>query len=324
MSYIIFNDKHIDLNKGQTVLSALLDNGFKIPNSCRAGACQSCLMQSVEGSVPETSQQGLKDTLKAQGYFLACSCVPTTPLQIALADTSSLRIKASVVGHDLLAKDVLRLRLKPEQAFDYRAGQYLSINQNNSIARSYSLASVNKLDNYLEFHIRRIDQGKVSSWLHEELQTGRELEIGQATGDCFYVPGAADQKIILAGTGTGLAPLIGIARDAIHQGHSGEIHLLHGAIKKDGLYMHQQLITMTNEYPNFHYHASVLQADEVKLPVRTDAIDKIVTDIAINAADWKAYLCGDESTVNTLKKKLFLAGTSMGNIYTDPFITTMD
>jgi len=324
MSHIIFKDKHIELDEGQTVLSALLDSGYEIPNSCRAGACQSCLMQSVEGHVPENSQQGLKETLKAQGYFLACSCVPTTPLQIAFADTSNLRVKANVVEHELISKDVLRLRLKPEKSFDYHAGQYLSFYKDSSIARSYSLASVNELDEYLEFHIRRIDQGTVSSWLHNEIKAGYELEIGLPTGDCFYIPGTPEQKIILAGTGTGLAPLIGIARDAIHQGHSGEIHLVHGAKAQDELYMHQQLINMSDQYPNFHYHASVLQADEVESPISSDTIDKVVTDIATNAADWKAYLCGDEDIVNTLKKKLFLAGTSMGNIYTDPFIQTTD
>ena len=78
MTDILFNGQTIRVKIGQTVLSALLEQGHNIPNSCRAGVCQSCLIQATEGDVPPEAQTGLKDTLKAQGYFMACSCKPET------------------------------------------------------------------------------------------------------------------------------------------------------------------------------------------------------------------------------------------------------
>jgi len=321
MSHIIFDDKRIELDEGQTVLSALLDNGYEIPNSCRAGACQSCMMQAVEGEVPDNAQQGLKDTHKAQGFFLACSCTPVTPLQITPLNSADSRIAATVTKHNVISTDILRLRIKTEQTFNYRAGQFINIWKDDNLSRSYSLASVAELDDFLELHIRRIEDGNVSSWLHDEIKTGDNLQIQDATGDCFYMPGTPGEKLLLAGTGTGLAPLIGIARDALQQNHSGEIHLIHGAKQIDDLYMHQSLIDMSQQFINFHYHASVLQADKVVKPVSTDSIDKMILEVATEASEWKSYLCGDVDIVNTLKKKLFLAGASMRNIYTDPFIS---
>jgi len=321
MSYIIFDDERVELNEGQTVLSALLDRGHKIPNSCRAGICQTCLMQATEGDVPETAQAGLKDTLKSQGYFFACCCEPQTPLHVVASQAEHLRCPADVIEHKQVSDDILRLRLKPQEAFDYRSGQYITAWKDNTQGRNYSLASVAELDEHLELHIRRIPDGVVSNWLHDEITTGDTLQIQTAMGHCFYMPDLPEQDILLAGTGTGLAPLLGIARDALRQGHSGNIHLVHGARHVDDLYMHQALIDMASQYKQFHYYANVLQADDVQAPVSTIPIDQQLINISVDLADCKIYLCGDADIVNGLKRKLFLAGASISNIYCDPFVS---
>lgn len=324
MSHIIFDEQHIELEEGQTVLSALLEHGYDIPHSCQSGVCQTCLMQAVEGELPESAQTGLKDTLKAQGYFLACSCVPQTPLHVVTSAADVLRSPAAVIGHDLLCADVLRLRLKPAGEFDYRAGQYITVWKDDTQGRSYSLASVAELDDYLELHIRRIPGGLLSNWLHDEVKTGDSLQIQAATGNCFYIPGSPDQKILLAGTGTGLAPLIGIARDALRQGHRGDMHLIHGARQVEDLYLHPTLLDMAQQHANFHYHASILQGEHVTPPISTTPLEQLTTDVVTDPADWRIYLCGDADMVNGLKRKLFIAGASMSNIYTDPFVSATD
>ena len=323
MSHIIFDDQRIELSEGQTVLSALLDGGYDIPNSCRAGVCQSCLMQAVEGEIPQAAQTGLKDTLKSQGYFLACSCEPDSPLHIVTGQTDVLRCSANVIKHELFCEDILRIRLKPQQNFDYRAGQYITVWKDDTLGRSYSLASVAELDDYLELHIRRIPNGIASNWLHDEIKPGDTLQIQPATGNCFYMPGLPEQKLLLAGTGTGLAPLVGIARDALRQGHSGEIHLIHGTRQVDDLYLHQTLLDMAKQYSQFHYTASVLQADKVQPPISTVPLEQQLLEVGADLSDCKIYLCGDADMVNGMKTKLFLAGASIKNIYTDPFVSAV-
>jgi len=322
MSHIIFGEKRIELDEGQTVLSALLEQGYDIANSCRAGVCQSCLMKAVEGEIPVEAQTGLKDTLKSQGYFMACSCKPDTPLHIATDANEGLQSSAKVIEHTLFNKDILCIRLKPEENFEYNAGQFISVWKGAKVGRSYSLASVSELDDYLELHIRRIPDGVVSNWLHDEVKVGDTLQIRAASGNCFYTPGMPEQKILLAGTGTGLAPLIGIARDALKQDHTGEIHLVHGTRHVDDLYLHQTLLDMTRQNNKFNYLASVLQGDENQPAVSSVPIEKQLIDVAGDLKDCKIFLCGDPDMVNNLKRKLFMAGASMNNIHTDPFIAS--
>ena len=285
-------------------------------------------MQAIDREIPESAQIGLKDTLKAQGYFLACSCQPKTSLHVVKANDTTLNYSATVIEHEFLGVDILRLRLKPEQTFEYRAGQFVTLWKTQSLGRSYSIASVAELDDSLEFHIRRITGGQLSNWLHDEVKVGDSLQLQAATGNCFYMPGSMEQKIILAGTGTGLAPLIGIARDALHQGHSGEIHLIHGTLQKEDLYLHQTLLDMAEQNEQFHYYANVLKlsdqsvTDNANSSIGSIPLEQQVIEIAVKPDEWKAYLCGDENIVNSLKKTLFLSGVNMKNIYTDPFVSS--
>jgi len=321
MPDILFNGQTIRVKTGQTVLSALLEQGHNIPNSCRAGVCQSCLIQATEGDVPPDAQTGLKDTLKAQGYFMACSCKPETSLKLVLPDQMASRHLTNVLERKMLSKNVLRLRLMPDSPFEYRPGQFVTIWNSENIGRNYSLASVPGLDEYLEFHIRYIPDGKLSGWLHNEIQVDDVIQIQSSIGNCFYVAGSPDQNLLLAGTGTGLAPLLGIVRDALQQDHTGDIHLIHGAVKMSDLYMHEELQHMSKQHSNFFYHASVVEDNGVPVSISTAPLDKVVMAVVPKPTDWKAYLCGDPGIVNTLKKKLFISGASMSNIYSDPFIS---
>lgn len=324
MTEIIYAGEHIELAAGQTVLDALLERGHVIPNNCRAGVCQSCLMRAVAGSVPVQAQQGLKDTLKAQNYFLPCCCVPETPLEIVLPAPETVRTTATVLSHQLLNADVLQLRLSPDSTFEYRAGQYVTVWASQQLGRSYSLASVPDLDDYIELHIGRVAGGRMTTWLFDVLKPGDQLQLQMAAGDCFYVPGKPEQNMLLAGTGTGLAPLVGIARDALQQGHSGEIHLIHGAVRSEGLYLDQMLQNMAKQHEHFFYHACVLNGEHLPEHVYLGNIETFVTKLVPKPTNWRVFLCGAADLVNSLKKKIFLAGASMSNIYSDPFISASD
>ncbi len=71
MESLTFEGKPIRIAPGETVLAALLAAGVELPNSCRAGVCQTCLVQAIDGNPPAAAQQGLPDALKAQGYLMA-------------------------------------------------------------------------------------------------------------------------------------------------------------------------------------------------------------------------------------------------------------
>ena len=71
MPFLDYQGEQFALQENETVLDALLRSGVKAAHSCKAGSCGSCLMRATSGDVPAKAQIGLKDSWKAQGYFLA-------------------------------------------------------------------------------------------------------------------------------------------------------------------------------------------------------------------------------------------------------------
>lgn len=320
MSSIVVKDRRLPLNPGATVLDTLLDAGLAVPYGCRAGACQSCLLRATSGEIPTAAQHGLKETLKAEGWFLACRCEPTSELSIDLEASSSPLLSAKVVDKQRLSPCVLGLWLETEEPFSYRPGQYLTLWRDASTARSYSLASLPE-EGRLELHIARIDGGVLSPWLHDELQIGDRLEIQGPRGDCFYLPGDDEQPLLLVGTGTGLAPLYGIVRDALRQGHRGPIHLFHGARTSEFLYYRDKLTALASQVDNLHYHPSLVDTSgQAPTPaVETGPIDQILKRHLPVLEGWRVFLSGAPDIVNLLRKQCFLAGAPSQAIHTDPF-----
>jgi ferredoxin-NADP reductase/ferredoxin len=315
MPAITFEGRRLAANTGETVLDCLLRHGVALPHSCKSGVCQSCLVRAERGNVSTRAQESLRDTLRAQGYFLACSHRPDEDLHIASSDC---RVPARISAIERLSPTVIRVCLRPSAGFDYRPGQFLTLIREDGLARSYSIASQRE-DAELQLHIRLIPNGAMSGWLSSEAQTGTAVWIQGPSGNCFYVPETADQDLVLAGTGTGLAPLYGILGDALRHGHRGSIWLFHGALTPAGLYLVSDLHGHASRHSNFRYVPSVLNG-EVRDGVTVGRMEDCIQATVPALSRCRAYVCGDPGFVNGLRTKLFLAGVASKSIYADSFV----
>ncbi len=317
MPHIEYAGVKVELQAGESVLDALLRSNFPISHSCKAGVCQSCLLHAPGQAIPEKAQDGLKDTLKAQGYFLACACHPGGDLVVS-PPAADLQVAAKISCLQLLSENVLRVRLTSTGPFAYRSGQFVTLVREDGLSRSYSLASLPQ-ENHLELHVRRVSGGAMSGWLHDGATADMTVWLRGPAGQCFYVPGAPEQPLLLAGTGTGLAPLYGIARDAILQGHTGAIWLFHGALDDAGLYLVDELRALSDRNANFQYVPTVLRSGGPG-EAEVGALDGAILSRFPKLSGWKGYVCGDPAIVNSLRKKFFLAGMASRQIYADPFL----
>ena len=317
MPKVIFGGQSYECGE-LSVLDCLTAQGVHVPSSCRSGVCQTCMMQVVSGSVPENAKSGLKDTLAAQNYFLPCICHPQEDIEVALPDVAVGKLQAQVSGVEYLNADILGIKLKPSRPFEYKAGQFINFFKDDTTSRSYSLASVPALEDELFLNVRKVPNGLVSGWIFDHLKAGNTVTISEALGDCFYVPGKPEQSILLIGTGSGLAPLYGILRDAIRNGHSGKIKLYHGSYNIDGFYLVAELRNLAQTYSNFSYFRCVSEGEAPE-----GYISGMVHEVALkdnpDLSGWRVFLCGHPEMVKSAQQKTFFAGASMRDIFADPF-----
>lgn len=318
MPKILFEGQEYQSKDNESVLDCLLRHGVSVHYSCHVGICQSCMMRMLQPAPPPESQNGLKETYKQQNYFLMCSCIPQQDIEIARPGDDYQNVDAEVLALDKLNQDVMRVRLRRPEDYTYYPGQFLNLENPDGIERSYSLASLPQ-DPFLELHIRLVPGGKVSGWVFEKLQVGDKVSISPAAGDCFYTAGQETQNILLIGTGTGLAPLYGILRDALRQGHRGEMHLYHGSKSVDGLYLTDELRQLTSEHASVHYHPCVSRGVPPAGITAGRANDRALQEID-KLDGWRVFVCGQPDMVKDTQKRAFLAGASMKDICADPFV----
>lgn len=323
MNAITFDGKHFDVQEGETVLDALLREGQEASYSCKAGVCQSCLMVCEDGEIPAVAQKGLKDSQKALNYFLPCQCKPSADLSIASLDQAKLVVPGTIRSKSWLSEQVIKLQIETD--LDFRAGQYITLWKGNEqgqyeLGRSYSIASLPE-EGFIECHLKVIENGVFSQWVNNDLEVGQTLGVQGPMGLCFY-QGNRDQPLLLAAIGTGLAPILGILKDALDQEHSGQIDLVFGAKTVPGLYLLETLEELENTYENVTMHCLVQEGsvDDERM-IEGDMYAYIKNQFT-DLKDREVYLCGAESFVKKLKKQVFLGGTAMSAIHSDSFIAS--
>ena len=311
-----YRDHTVETEVGETVLEALERGGVAPPSSCRSGTCRSCLVRAVRGTPPAEAQQGLLEVEREQGLFLACQATASEDLDVTDPGEALASCDAELVAKERVAPEVYRLWLRPVNDFAYRPGQFVRVGRpGDDVRRSYSLANLPS-ESLLELHVRLIEGGMLSPWLCRGASLGTRLHLEGPFGTCVYDASAADRPLVLAGTSTGLAPLLGVARDALRAGHRGGIRLYHGAAHVDGLYAGRQLRSLMD-----HSDMKVVrcaldgEADGVE---RADLRELVLEELG-ERTDARVHLAGAPGLVNALKTKLFLHGIPLREIRSDPF-----
>lgn len=309
MKKITFDKSIYTCLPDELLLDALIRQGKEIPFSCRSGSCRVCMMRTTEGEVPESSKVGISAHLQRKGYFLPCQCRPENDLSIAVPRNADLACYAVVHEKKMLAQDVCSFLIEPSVSLYYHAGQFINIKNEKGDLRSYSLASVPHQDYYLELHVRRHPQGLMSRWLVDDVQPGDEIELIRPAGESYY-RAEKHEPIMLVATGTGLAPLIGIARDALHSGHSGDIYLYHGARDQADLYADKVLCRLADEFSHFYYKPCLQDNGTVQNAIRLDHDD---------LHNFWVHLAGNPEMVSNTANMVQELGAKEEHILSDPF-----
>lgn len=120
-------------------------------------------------------------------------------------------------------------RLALAAPFGHRAGQHvvlrLTAPDGYTASRSYSIASApgGSAPDEIELTVERLDDGEVSSFLHDVVEPGDELELRGPIGGWFVWE--ADAPALLVGGGSGLVPLMAMLRLARALGRQDLVRL---------------------------------------------------------------------------------------------------
>lgn len=225
--------------EGETVLRAALRAGIGFPYECNSGGCGSCKFDLVEGEVENlwADAPGLSERDRRRNRLLACQCKATSDVRIkvrtALEYVPSIvpaRKRARFLGSERVTHDIREFRFQTDGAADFHPGQYATLAiPGVTTPRSYSMSNLPNRAGEWHFQIRRVPNGVATTRLFEHLAPGDEVEIDGPYG----LAGLRDDSprdIVCAAGGSGLAPMVSIARGASARGllRSRHLHFFYG------------------------------------------------------------------------------------------------
>jgi ferredoxin-NADP reductase len=126
---------------------------------------------------------------------------------------------------------------------EYLAGQHMVLRltapDGYTASRSYSIASAPDGSNEIELTVEHLEDGEVSSFLHDEVVVGDRLEVRGPIGGWFVWRGQS--SALLVGGGSGVVPLMAMLRLARQTGRSDLVHLVVSARAPEAIYYASEL-----------------------------------------------------------------------------------
>jgi ferredoxin-NAD(P)+ reductase (naphthalene dioxygenase ferredoxin-specific) len=315
-------NKTVTATTGSNLLDILRDNEIPISYSCLSGRCGTCRCKVIEGNV--SGPPAADGRLARDGqYVLACQSVIESDCAIEVPEPDEVVIhpaktlKGTVTAYEVLSADVRRLRLKTNKPLEFSPGQYAHLTfRGPEGTRAYSMAGLAE-DGELEFHIRLVPGGRVTSRLDDSIERGSVVKVNGPLGASYLRRKHAGPMLCVA-SGTGLAPILSIVRGALESGMENPIHLIFGARTQEDLYGVTYLKTLAADFPNFDYCITLNHTNDLNNYSRGLVTDAIAQRFP-NLAGWRIYLAGAPVMVEAASVACTNRGASIEHIYADAF-----
>jgi ring-1,2-phenylacetyl-CoA epoxidase subunit PaaE len=209
------------------------------------------------------------------------------------------------------------------QVFRYRPGQFLTLEfelGGETVRRSYSLCGTPLNTQQLTIGVKKVKNGLVSSHIHNHLKPGHTVKVLPPAGR-FSAQVAPEQykSYYLFAAGSGITPLLAIARTVLQVEQNSFVYLLFGNRDQGSIMFANHLLELEQKYSDrftlVHQLSrpksrwSDLWTSRDKRPYRNGRIDAdSITDF-INQHPPKAqnaeyYICGPGTMMNHTREAL--------------------
>ncbi|MBW2426460.1 MAG: ferredoxin--NADP reductase [Deltaproteobacteria bacterium] len=201
-----------------------------------------------------------------------------------------------------------------KQTFAYRAGQFLSFRvevDGHRLVRCYSLASSPATDAAHKVTVKRVEEGRVSNWMNDNVREGDVLEVMPPNG-VFVLQPEREAPIVLFGGGSGITPVISILKTALST-TSRPVKLIYANRNEDSIIFKQELSELLAAY-----------VGRLEVVHRLDDLHGFVDEARVvqevgPLRDADFYICGPGPFMDVVERALQGLGIERDRIFIERF-----
>jgi len=214
-------------------------------------------------------------------------------------------------------------RTRTPNLFRYRPGQFITLEldiDGEAINRCYTLSSAPTRPDTISITVKRVLGGKVSNWLHDNLKPGAEIKALGPAGEFSCTSHPAAKYLFLSG-GSGVTPLMSMARTHYDLGEDMDIVFVHSARTPRDIIFRRELAALSGGMAHFRT-AFVCEAagDEPDWsgPIGYLSLTHLKA-IAPDFAERSVFCCGPEAYMAAVRGMLKEAGFDMARYHEESF-----
>ncbi len=191
--------------------------------------------------------------------------------------------------------------------FSFKQGQYLTLKtkiNGEDLRRSYSLCS-SPSSNQFAVAIKKILNGKFSTYINENLKIGDKIEVMTPAGKFFTELNSANTKNYLAfAVGSGITPIISIIKETLLVEPNSKFTLVYGNRTKEQTIFFDEINNLEKLNSNFKviYTFSNEPNSEIEGRISKEKCEELHSKNLINLSSMnEIFLCGPETMILNLK-----------------------
>ncbi|MCW2782517.1 MAG: 3-ketosteroid-9-alpha-hydroxylase [Marmoricola sp.] len=201
------------------------------------------------------------------------------------------------------------------ETFAYTAGQFLTVavpsDQTGLAARCYSLSSAPHSGRH-QITVKRTVDGYASNWICDNLRAGDTLRMLPPSG--IFTPKSLDVDLLLFGGGSGITPVISIARTALEKG-SRKVVLFYANRDEQSVIFRSELAALSSAHPDRFVVVHWLESVQ-GLPSTEQ-----LTAFAAYFTDYTAFVCGPAPYMKAVTDSLKALGFPRDRRHQEKFVS---
>ncbi|MFQ0815157.1 oxidoreductase [Brucella anthropi] len=324
------NDIQWNCADGDTIMRSAIRAGLGFPYECNVGSCGNCRFDLLEGEIEElrADAPGLSARDRERGRRLGCQARPIGDCVVKLRLMPQYESRfppvdqsAVLVGIRDITHDIREFRLKLDRPAGFLAGQYALLDiPGVEGKRAYSMANVEDGLGEWHFQIRRVPDGSATTRLFEKLTVGDRIGVDGPYGMAYFRE-EAERDIICLGGGSGLSPMISVARAAASAKNMAgrRIDFVYGGRTAADICGEDMLAELPGFGSTIHYHPVVSGEDAGWSGERGFVHDLAARLFADRLASSEIYFAGPPLMGQAIQKMLIEYNVPSVQIHFDQF-----
>jgi len=199
-------------------------------------------------------------------------------------------LSCKVTSVEAITDTVYRVRLLPESAFSFQAGQYLMVVMDERDKRPFSMASTPSEKDFIELHIGASEINLYAMAVMERILETKEVVVDIPHGEA-WLRNDEDRPLILIAGGTGFSYVRSILLAALERNPDREIAIYWGGREDKHLYDMSELEELALKHKNLRVEG-VVEQPEADWTGRTGTVLTAVMQDYDTLAGHDIYIAG--------------------------------